>query len=335
MSKVMRLQIEETFCAAHRLDTPDAGRCSNLHGHTYRVRAEIVGERGEATGWVMDFAELREVVRGVLPDHVTILQAGDAAASVLEKLNFAVVRLPRPPTAETLAIHLAAQIRRELPEGADIVRLTVWESRDNAAVWAFAKPQDVRRCLEIGQAVMLDNGAFTTWRAGREPDWPGYYAWVERWVAGETTWAVIPDVIDGGVEANDALLAQWPLGIRGAPVWHVDEPLERLQALCDDWPRVCMGSAGAYREIGTDAWCRRMDAAWNAITDGAGRCATLVHMLRGMSLCDGWPYPFASVDSSDVAQNHHRSQNTAARLAARWDRCHCPEVWSRREQLEL
>ena len=57
-------------------------------------------------------------------------------------------------------------------------------------------------------------------------------------------------------------------------------------------------------------------------------------MLRGMSLAGG-PYPFASVDSTDVAQNHNRPQNTPARMAARWDAMQCPSRWVFREHLQL
>jgi hypothetical protein len=57
-------------------------------------------------------------------------------------------------------------------------------------------------------------------------------------------------------------------------------------------------------------------------------------MLRGMSLAGG-PYPFASADSTDVARNHNRQQNTARAMADRWDAMQTPALWRRVEQLEL
>jgi hypothetical protein len=36
---------------------------------------------------------------------------------------------------------------------------------------------------------------------------------------------------------------------------------------------------------------------------GNGPPPVWLHMLRGLSLCDG-PYPFASADSTAIAQNH-------------------------------
>lgn len=57
-------------------------------------------------------------------------------------------------------------------------------------------------------------------------------------------------------------------------------------------------------------------------------------MLRGMSLA-GSHYPFASLDSTDVARNHHLPQHTALKIADRWDGIQCPARWQRVDQLEL
>lgn len=199
---------------------------------------------------------------------------------------------------------------------------------------SFARPEQDRHAHELGQSVMLDNGAFSVWRRGAVADWVGYYAWADRWLDYPTTWAVIPDVIDGGAEAQDALLREWPHGVRGAPVWHMDEPIDRLLRLADAWPRLCFGSAGAYAEVGSDRWHARCGIAWNALM-ARHRRPPCIHMLRGMQAVR-WAYPFASVDSTDVARNHARDHNTPAAMAARWDACQCPGRWGRQaEQLPL
>jgi len=199
---------------------------------------------------------------------------------------------------------------------------------------SYAAPQQVRACHEIGQSVMLDNGAFSLWRAGKATNWPGYYAWAEEWLSCATTWAVIPDVIDGTAEDNDALIAQWPHGIRGAPVWHMHEPIARFADLCQSWPRVCIGSSAQYSVVGSTHWHERITQAFNAIADSRGR-VPWVHMLRGMSM-SGNIYPFASVDSTDVARNHHLPHQNAAKMAARWDAQQCPIKWTLRPtQIEM
>lgn len=196
------------------------------------------------------------------------------------------------------------------------------------------RPDDVRQCHQIGQSVMLDNGAFSKWKSGKETDWPSYYAWCDEWLDYPTTWAVIPDVIDAGTQEQDALLREWPHGQRGAPVWHMDEPISRLLRLCDEWFRVCIGSTDEYRDVLSPAWTRRMDECWNAISARHKKTPNL-HMLRGMQL-SGMQYPFASVDSTDIAQNHHIPHRSARKMADRWDAMQTPPRWTKRaEQLEL
>lgn len=199
---------------------------------------------------------------------------------------------------------------------------------------SHAAPQDVARCHQIGQSVMLDNGAYSAWKRGHEPNWDAYYEWCERWLSFPTTWAVIPDVVDGGSQLQDALLREWPFKHRGAPVWHMDEPLGRLLKICDEWPRVCIGSTSEYAVVLSDDWRHRMDECFDELSK-RHRFLPWLHMLRGMQ-CSGRRWPFASVDSTDIAQNHNRPQNTPRSMADRWDAMQCPgncEVASP-EQLE-
>jgi hypothetical protein len=199
---------------------------------------------------------------------------------------------------------------------------------------SHAHPADVARVHQIGQSVMLDNGAFSKWKSGKATDWNAYYAWADRWLDYPTTWAVIPDEIDAGAQMQDALIREWPHGKRGAPVWHMDEPIERLLRLTDEWPRVCIGSTEDYAVVLSPAWVRRMDEAFNAVSRHHARMPWL-HMLRGMQL-SGRRWPFASVDSTDIAQNHNRLQNTPRKMADRWDAMQTPGAWNPQpEQLEL
>ncbi len=226
---------------------------------------------------------------------------------------------------------------------------------------SYAAPQDVAVVHEIGQSVMLDNGAFSFWMEGTrglatretptdewtpkpasikslaaaEGDWSGYYAWAEQWLEKPTTWAVIPDVITGSEEDNDRLLVDWfARGMphaKGAPVWHMHEPVDRLRRLCAGYEKVCIGSSGEYATLDTPQWHRRMEQAMNV----ACRHETpWLHMLRGMAM-SGSQYPFASVDSTDVARNHNRPQNTPVAMVRRWDSRQCPARWEYREQIAM
>jgi 6-pyruvoyltetrahydropterin/6-carboxytetrahydropterin synthase len=55
----MLLHKQFRFEAAHRLPhVPEGHKCARLHGHSFRVTVWVEGEVDDATGWVMDFADL-------------------------------------------------------------------------------------------------------------------------------------------------------------------------------------------------------------------------------------------------------------------------------------
>ncbi len=199
---------------------------------------------------------------------------------------------------------------------------------------SYAEPRDIEVCHEIGQSVMLDNGAFSAWTQGREVDWIGYYEWCSRWLDHWSSWAVIPDVIAGDEDANDALLSEWPFGHRGAPVWHMHESLDRLDRLVAGWPLVCLGSSGEYARLRTPRWRIRMTEALDVACDLDGVPRTRLHMLRGLDLAGG-PYPFYSADSANVGRNHAgvpsvgRPAKLPARMADEIDARQCPARWIR------
>ena len=47
--------------AAHWLPNVPAGhKCARMHGHSFRIEIHVSGPVGQETGWVMDFADLRQ-----------------------------------------------------------------------------------------------------------------------------------------------------------------------------------------------------------------------------------------------------------------------------------
>ena len=209
----------------------------------------------------------------------------------------------------------------------------LWKMAGKHFCVSFVAPTDAEICLRIGQSCMWDNGAFSLHTRGKAVDWTAFYRWVEPRL-GHPHWAVIPDVIDGGVEDSAALVGQWPFSKQfGAPVWHLAEPLNVLLDFAQDFPRVCFGSSGAYWQVGSDAWCRRTDEAFNALSKAGP--LPWVHMLRGMSVT-GKRWPFASVDSVNVARNFKDDNSCPEAMARVIDAVQCPVSWKPAfEQLEL
>jgi hypothetical protein len=169
---------------------------------------------------------------------------------------------------------------------------------------SFFRPEDIGTAAEVCQSFAVDNGAFSAWMAGQAvTTWRPYYGFCEalhRHPAFD--WAVIPDVIDGSEEENDALLDEWPSHIEGVPVWHMHESLERLDRLCT-WPRLAIGSSGEWPNPGTDKWWARMAEAMRVICDDAGRPRCKLHGLRMLDPAIFQQLPFASADSTNAVRN--------------------------------
>lgn len=174
---------------------------------------------------------------------------------------------------------------------------------------SFRYPDQLGTVLECASSFAVDNGAFSAWRSGQPiTDWSEFYDWVaELHRYPQFDFAVIPDVIDGDEVANDALIAEWPWRDRsphiGAPVWHLHESLKRLERLALRWPRVCFGSSGEFAKIGTPAWWTRMAEAMDVVCDRSGRPVCKLHGLRMLDPGIFTRFPFASADSTNIAQN--------------------------------
>lgn len=155
----MYIQKEFRFEAAHRLPC-HAGACAHLHGHSYRVVVGVEGDlqtEGPATGMVLDFHTLTDVVRGIIDegrwrgldvvpwDHAVILHHQDPLLKVLQDANIAghiparFLAMVEQPTAENMAALLASMIQEGLEhagaEGVFVVRLEVWETATACAMW--------------------------------------------------------------------------------------------------------------------------------------------------------------------------------------------------------
>src|SRR5436305_8870876 len=68
----VELTKEYRFEAAHRLPcVPEGHKCARLHGHSYRVEIHVGGTVNPASGWIMDFADIKTAFAPILQrlDH--------------------------------------------------------------------------------------------------------------------------------------------------------------------------------------------------------------------------------------------------------------------------
>lgn len=184
----------------------------------------------------------------------------------------------------------------------DTVAIRAWAGRH--AFVSYAAHGQIKLAASYCQSFALDNGAYSFWKSGVEMDWHGYYAWVAKWKNHPGfDFAVIPDVIDGSEEENDRLLENWPYRHAGAPVWHVNESLERLRRLALTWPRVCIGSSGEYDVSKSEPFLQRMHEAISVIIDDDRRPVCKLHGLRMLNPDIFTRLPLSSADSTNVARN--------------------------------
>lgn len=192
---------------------------------------------------------------------------------------------------------------------------------------SYAAPHQVKTCLQIGQSVMLDNGAFTTFTKGKPLDIRGYYEWLSDKLC-PPHWAVIPDVINGTPQDQYTMRCSWPTETFGyenaAPVFHIHQPLNELYFLCNAYPKVCLGSSGEFWKIGTPKWIARMDEIFNDIAKRRIR-TPWIHGMRMLGQINGG-WPLASADSTNVAQNHH-VKGCAESMANKVDRVNPSGKW--------
>jgi 6-pyruvoyltetrahydropterin/6-carboxytetrahydropterin synthase len=99
----MEIYKDFSFESAHLLPNVPAGhKCGRLHGHSFHARIVVSGKVGEITGWIMDFSEIKSIVKPIINqlDHFYLNE--------IEGLE--------NPTSENIAKWLWDNVKPNLPE---------------------------------------------------------------------------------------------------------------------------------------------------------------------------------------------------------------------------
>ena len=135
-----KIRTEAHFDAAHFLWNYE-GKCRNIHGHRWRITAEIsaddVQSGGTEDGMVIDFGDLKRLLKAEADklDHSLIYEKGslsDKLLSALNEENFALNGVDFRPTAENFAKYF---YRRLTVSGYNVSSVTVYETPENCAVY--------------------------------------------------------------------------------------------------------------------------------------------------------------------------------------------------------
>lgn len=125
---------EQSFDAAHFL-AGYQGKCSNLHGHRWRVLVTVYKQELESNGMVIDFSDLKADLKKAVDffDHVLIMQEGSLKSSSYQALceeGFEVVQVDFRPTAENFAKYFFDMMKSK---GYQVKSATVYETPNNCA----------------------------------------------------------------------------------------------------------------------------------------------------------------------------------------------------------
>ena len=114
----MRIFKEFTFEAAHKLPlVSENHKCSNLHGHSFKVKICIDGPINEM-GWVMDFSDIKLACKPIIEtlDHNYLNE--------IEGLE--------NPTSENIAIWIWQKLERTLP---DLSSVEIMETCNSGCIY--------------------------------------------------------------------------------------------------------------------------------------------------------------------------------------------------------
>lgn len=117
------LMVESQFSSAHQL-RGYKGKCENLHGHNWKVQVMVSSEKLNEIGLVMDFHELKKIVRELLLtlDH-----------SVLNEI-FPFTEIN--PSSENIAKWIYDSLKKKITNrNIALVSITVWESETASSTY--------------------------------------------------------------------------------------------------------------------------------------------------------------------------------------------------------
>ena len=114
------LKTEHSFDAAHFLYGYE-GKCSNIHGHRWRVVAEVSSDELETTGqnrgMYVDFGDLKKDLK-------------ETTLKALQDENFRIIQFAFRPTAENMAKYFYDKMSGR---GYKVKQITVYETPNNSA----------------------------------------------------------------------------------------------------------------------------------------------------------------------------------------------------------
>jgi len=115
-----KVSVEKKFSSAHCL-REYKGKCENLHGHNWKVRATFCGNELDATGMLIDFTDIKMRLNKIMEflDHKFLNEIDP-----FDKIN---------PTSENICAFILEQLKCIETESAKVYEVEVWENESTSA----------------------------------------------------------------------------------------------------------------------------------------------------------------------------------------------------------
>lgn len=123
---MIKLGKEYQWEMSHRLPFHN-GWCKNIHGHSYKIRVELLGELDE-NGMLIDFYDIDKIIKPIVQsyDHSMLVDQKDTnTLKFLQENDFRHVVINFTSTSENIAINFAKVFSEQFRQYKNIKELTV------------------------------------------------------------------------------------------------------------------------------------------------------------------------------------------------------------------
>ena len=111
------LSVNKSISAAHQLQDYN-GPCARIHGHNWKIQIDVYTEKLDERGIAVDFNDLEKWLWQIVGpfDHQLI-----NTVKPFDRVN---------PTAENLALYIFKEMKKRLPAGVRLARVSAWETEN-------------------------------------------------------------------------------------------------------------------------------------------------------------------------------------------------------------
>ena len=140
---MFKLKSEVQFDMAHYLSGYN-GKCSNIHGHRYRliakVGSETLHEEGQCRGMVDDFSNFKNALKVIENtfDHKLVIENNEEGRNLAQKLrelanNFDIYFVDYRPTAEEMSRDIFYRLK---DMGFSVCEVELFETPNNSCIYS-------------------------------------------------------------------------------------------------------------------------------------------------------------------------------------------------------